>query len=72
MGIVTLTMRSVGTFQVLARGLTKECSTQAAQHHIDTDSKRDKKDGSIDVHAGQRCDNCTSAQKKLTTNQDVC
>ena len=49
-------------FQALARGLTKECSTQAAKHHIDTDSKRDKKDGSIDIHAGQRCDNCTSAQ----------
>ena len=49
-------------FQALARGLTKECSTQAAKHHIDTDSQRDKKDGSIDIHAGQSRDNCTSAQ----------
>ena len=58
-------------FQALARGLTKECSTQAAKHHIDTDSKRDKKDGSIDIHAGQSRDNCTSAQQKLTADQDV-
>ncbi len=53
-------------------GPTEKCSAQAAQYHVDTDSKRYKKDGSIDIHAGQRRDNGTAAQEELTADQNVC
>lgn len=51
--------------------LTEKCCAESTQYHINTDPEGDEKDGSVDIHARQRRDNCTSTQKKLTSDKYV-